>query len=154
MRLMKGAAREMTGNLKIVDGAPPEPPAGTPLSPARRALADAIALRGGIEAEAVAIDVALRRLSSLVIAEKKAADAVSALEADAAAKALQWARTGADEAPSLPNGANLKKARELLAGAQAQAAAARAASYGKQAGDDELEKSARRVPARTKATAY
>lgn len=112
--------------LKVVEGAPPEPPGETPLSPARARLAQALAARPGLAGEQAAIDAALGRLGSLMQAEQRAAAAVSSLEADAATRAIAWAK-GADAALSLPDGADLKEARALLAQAQASASAARSA---------------------------
>jgi hypothetical protein len=89
-------------------------------------LAAALALRPALEGEQAAIDAALKRLASLLVAESRAAAAVTTLTAAQAEKTLQWAR-GADAALKLPNGPDLAEARALLATAEAQAAAARAA---------------------------
>jgi hypothetical protein len=115
--------------LKIIDGAAAEPPVeGAPLSPARARLAAAIAERPGLTAATEEISGAQRKLATLVVAETKAADAVAALEAALADRALAWARSGQSDPPSIANGADLFEARELLAKAQAQAEAARAAA--------------------------
>jgi hypothetical protein len=117
--------------LKVIEGAPqsppPETPAETPLSPARQALAEWIALRPGLQAEVAAIESAQARLRSLTVAESRAAAAVSALEASLADRALAWARANEQDPPAIGNGGDLLEARELLGKAQAQATAARAA---------------------------
>lgn len=114
--------------LKVIsNGAPPEPPGEAPLSQARARLRDAISLRSGLEAEQVAIDASIARLRSLYAAEQKASAAVSQLEASATQKTLAWARGEEAAAPLLGDGADLAQARDVMAQAQAQAAAARSA---------------------------
>jgi hypothetical protein len=109
-------------NLQVVEVRP-----AAPLSPSRAHLADAIAERTGLTAATEALSAARRKLSSLVVAEQKAASGVTALESAATAAALQWAREGDAEAATLPDGADLAEARAVLQKAQPAAAAARGA---------------------------
>jgi hypothetical protein len=97
------------------------------MSAARRALADAIEQRAPLAAEAQTIDAAMRRLSSLVVAEQKAAESVAAIESALSERMLVWARTSGQDPPALADGADLPGAYELLQKARAQGAAARAA---------------------------
>jgi hypothetical protein len=112
-------------NLQVVGA--PEPPAEALLSPARQALAAAIAQRPALTAETEAISAAQGRLASLIVAEGQAAAAVSATESALADRALQWARTANQDPPALAHGADLPEAYEVLRKAQSQAAAARMA---------------------------
>jgi hypothetical protein len=125
--LTKGAGDMTKSNLKVIEGAPPEPPAEAPLSPARQALAAAIGQRPAMMGEVAAIDAARRRLSSLIATETNASAIVARLEADAATRALAWARAGEGAGPSLGDGADLVEARALFRKAELKAAAARAA---------------------------
>jgi hypothetical protein len=112
-------------SLQVVPEAPaPEP---TPLSPSRARLKAAIAEREPMAAAAAEIERQQRRLATLIVAERQAAEAVLALEAALAERMLTWARSGQSDPPSIANGADLIEARDLLAKAQAQAEAARAA---------------------------
>jgi hypothetical protein len=114
--------------LKVIEGAPPEPPAEAPLSPARQALAAEIAQRPALVAQAETISAAQARLASLVVTAEKAAEVVAQLEASLAERALQWARfSEQQDPPSLANGGDLIGARETLVAAQMQAEAARRA---------------------------
>jgi hypothetical protein len=114
--------------LKIIEGAAPEGAAEPTLSSARARLASAIALRPGMAAEVAEIERQQRKLSSLVIAERQAADTVASLEAAAVERALLWARSNGQDPPALSNGGDLLGAKEVLVEAQLAAAAARAAS--------------------------
>jgi hypothetical protein len=105
-----------------------ERPAETPMSSARARLADAIAQRPGMTAEVAEIERQQRRLSSLVIAEKKAADTVASLENSLAERVTLWARANDQAPPSISNGADLLTAKETLVEMQMQAEAARRAA--------------------------
>jgi hypothetical protein len=73
-------------NLQVVEARPAE----TPMSPARARLAAAIGQRPGMTAEVAEIERQQRKLASLIVAEQKQAEAVAALEAAAADRALAW----------------------------------------------------------------
>jgi hypothetical protein len=80
--LTKGAA--IMAKLQVVERtSEPAAEAPVPLTGARARLADAIGQRAPLTAETEAIEAAQRRLSSLIVAEKTAADMVASLEARA-----------------------------------------------------------------------
>jgi hypothetical protein len=114
-------------NLQVVGALPPgpEPPASTPLTPAREALRDAIGQRAAMKDGVDELERQLRKLDTPIAAEKKAAAAVSAIEASLEDRMAEWVRAGQDP-PALADGADLPEAYELLRKTQPEAAAARA----------------------------